>query len=207
MVKRYSLILPAIITGLLLLMMVSKSVCSRSRGEESLQGQPNVEATLYGIAIDERGQPLPGAEFEYVVREFVGGSGFSSVTADRESVRSSVKTDSHGRFEISIRGHSLKIISMTKGGFRPFFDLRSSSGASLNNIFFRFVSWGKIRYESSTSSPAVYVFVGDGVREIQMLPSRGGRDWTSVQGVIIENKPGWPRKPSIDGVRLKEPTD
>jgi hypothetical protein len=115
----------------------------------------------------------------------------------------SVKSDNNGAFRIDIVGHSLWLTKAEKPGFRHFYDLATGNSEAVDNTFYGINSWGDLCYKSDTDHQATFVFVKDGAKEVSALPCRGGYDsgngkhWT-------ENKPGWPKKPSLPDVVQKQ---
>lgn len=67
------------------------------------------------------------------------------------------------------------------------------------------IAWGHQLFRSDPENPAVYVFVKDGVREVAVLPCRGGSQ-NKRSGGWVANKPEWPTRPSLKDVVYKAPT-
>lgn len=169
-----------------------------------LAGQSNLQLTFYGRAVDENGNGIAGASFSFDIEAYPADWTFQ--TRGRDYVRSIVVTrsDEHGDFKIDINGCMIRVRSATATGYRELYELDSGTRRDdgWNSVFtrsIRLISWSDPQYRSDPERPAIFVFVSDGAQSASALPSQGGFR-SEGRDRWIANRPGWPRKPSLDDV-------
>jgi hypothetical protein len=178
--------------------------CSRP-STNSLKGQQNSHLTFYAIAVDQDGHPLQGATFEFDIERIPADWTFSTRGKPHEHVTMSAVSGSDGKFQPEIVGHILRLKRAERTGYRHFYEMDPGSGRKdADNSFVRLDAWGDPWYRSDPEHPAVYVFVKDGVKQISVLPTRGGSD-TGGGTRFVRNEPIWPRRPSLPDVAYVAP--
>jgi hypothetical protein len=171
--------------------------CDRDAGS-ALKGQQNTTLTFYGKIVDQDGRPLGGAQLEYRAEAYPKNWTFDTRGRDNEAWSVAVVSDDAGRFQLPIAGCKLIRMKAELKGYRHLCDEDTSTG-SIDNRFYHLISWSDLCYKTDVDHPAIYVFVKDGVKEVTVLPSRGG--WNSGNGTHWRpNVPAWPKKPSLPDV-------
>lgn len=173
--------------------------CDRTAG---LKGQSNSKLVFHGIALDQDGKPLPGAEFVVDVEAIPAGWTFETRGKPHDHLTVTFTSGPDGKFSPKITGHFLRFEGCKRAGYRHLYDLDQGRGKPGENMFYQLGAWSVLWYKSDPEHPAVFVFVKDGVHKISALPCKGG--WDSGGGKQWRlNKPGWPRKPSLNDVVYK----
>ena len=169
----------------------------------AVKGQTNATVTFYAKALDQEGNPLTGARFEYRLESYPKDWTFDTRGRPKDASNVTLSSGSDGRFERSITGCELILIKAECPGYRHLFDEDLHSDGVLNR-FITLISWSDLCYKTDPEHPAIYVFVKDGVSEVTALPSRGGYDSGNGTHWTL-NQPGWPHKPSLKDVVQKQP--
>jgi len=156
--------------------------------------------TFYGLAVDEKGIPLQGVKFEFVVDSIPKDWSFDTRGQPHTRKTHTVISGDDGRIQFDAYAH---IIFMNEAVLEGYRHLAARFGEE-SNLGIGVTSWSDLLYKSDPTNPAIYVFVKDGVKEVSALPSRGGfyaygKQWRP-------NKPAWPKKPSLPDVVYKPPT-
>lgn len=181
-----------------LLVAVSLAACDRST---ALKGQANSTLTFYGLAVDENGKPLDGADFNIEVEAIPPGWTFETRGKPHAFSTVTAKSGRDGRFQIEIKAHYLRFNRVERVGYRHLFDLDADDSRARDNMHYMLNAWGDLVYKSDPEHPAVFVFVKDGIHEVSALPCKGGYDSANGNGTKWRlNNPGWPRKPSLADV-------
>jgi hypothetical protein len=179
--------------------------CDRDPGG-GLKGQTNATMTFYGLAVDQDGSPLAGAQFEYRVEAYPKDWTFETRDRDNDVSTVSATTDARGRFQFTVTGCKLIRRKGDRAGYRHLFEEDVHTRAAQTS-FYRLIAWGDLWYKTDADHPAVYVFVKDGVKEVSALPCRGGWDSGGAKKFpATPNQPAWPKKPSLEDVSYKPPT-
>lgn len=180
-------------------LMTTGTISCEQSAPSGLNGQGNASMTFYGIAVDQHGEPLRGARFEFIVEAIPKDWTFE--TRGKPHVRATISavSDTDGRFRFDIVAHSLFLQSASLDGFRHL----SAELGEESNLGIGITSWSDLLYRSDPVNPTVYVFVKDGVKEVSVLPSRGGSRAFGKQW--IANKPVWPKRPSLHDVVYQPP--
>jgi hypothetical protein len=171
--------------------------------KSSLKGQSNTPLTFYGVAVDESGRPLEGAEFLIEVEAIPANWNFDNRGKPHDLSTVSATSGPDGRFQFDITGHILRFKRVERDGYRHFYDLDIGATNAVDNMAYRLNAWSDRWYRSDRENPAVYVFVREGVREVYALPARGGSNSANGKHWTL-NKPGWPEKPSLKDVVQKQ---
>jgi hypothetical protein len=191
-------------TPMLGLILLALHGCDRSP-DGALKGHGNTKFVFHGLVVDQDGIPLQGARFEFVVESFPDDWTFKSRGHKNTLKTVEVVSDLQGRFKIEETGCVIRRKKAERVGYRHFYDLDHDVIRSFSNYYFSIISWGDLCYRNDRDSPAVFVFVKDGIRQVTALPSRGGE--SSGNGTHWQkNEPGWPIEPSLEDVARKVPT-
>jgi hypothetical protein len=178
--------------------------CDRDSGSR-LQGQTNSTITFYGLAVDQDGSPLAGAQFEYRIEAYPKDWTFEKRDRDNDVSMVNATTDARGQFQFTVTGCKLIRRKADHHGYRHLFDEDVHTRAAQTS-FYRLIAWGDLWYKTDADHPAVYVFVKDGVKEVSALPCRGGWDSGGAKKFpATPNQPAWPKKPSLKDVLYKPP--
>jgi hypothetical protein len=104
----------------------------------------------------------------------------------------------------------MQIQSVTLAGYQWLYDLNNDQTVLRpqgNNTFFSFASDGEPwPYQSRRDSPAIFVLVKNGVKDVRAMPSRGGVDFDPGHQRMMVNHPIWPLKPSLPKVHYISPS-
>jgi hypothetical protein len=180
-------------------------ISSCGQGTDSgLKAQTNTNVTFYAKVVDQDGKPLENARFEYRLEAYPKDWTFDTRGRDNDIATIKAVSDVHGEFHFDAKGCELYRMKAQCKGYQHFFDLDVGDSHAIDNTGYRLIAWGDLWYKSDVNKPAVYVFVKEGAREIHLLPCRGGYNsggtsrWT-------ENKPGWPKNPSLKDVVFVQP--
>ncbi len=185
---------------LVLLMLVSQSCGPTS----DLKGQSNTAITFYGKCVDQDGNPLSGVTLTYRVEAYPKDWTFNMRGRPNDVSMISVTSAEDGSFLLKATGCTIRCTKADRSGYRHFCD-EDRSGSAANNYFYTFIAWSDLWYKSDPDHPAVYVFVKDGVTKVSALPCRGGFEFGGGNQ-WIENKPAWPKEPSLPDVRSQRRT-
>lgn len=172
---------------------------SQRSPESMLAGQSNLRTTFYGHAVDESGKALAGVHFEFVVEAYPADWTFATRGRDYERTSLSAHSDGNGDFQIDVTGCMLRLRSAEIEGYRELYELEGGTFADGNSVFTRtihLISWSEQQYKSDPDRPAVFVFAREGAAIATTLPSQGGSR-AYGRHRWIENRPAWPRKPSL----------
>jgi hypothetical protein len=193
--------------GRLLLVLTGLGIASCDRDPAGrLKGQTNTTITFYGLAVDQDGNPLAGAEFEYRVEAYPKDWTFETRGRDNDVSTVNATTDARGRFQFTVTGCKLVRRKAACEGYRHLAE-EDYHGGTAQTFFYRLIAWGDLWYKTDADHPAVYVFVKDGVNEVSALPCRGGWDSGGARKFpFTPNQPAWPKKPSLKDVVYKPPT-
>ena len=187
-----------------LLAITAVVACDRSSG---LKGQKNTTLEFYGLVVDQDGKPLADAQIQYQVDAYPKDWTFDTRGRPYDTSRVGVTSDARGRFQFAVTGCILRRLKAEKGGYRHFYEEDSGKYSDHTDVCtsgFRLIAWGDPNYKSDSDHPAVFVFVKVGVHEVSALPCKGGYDSANGNGTQWRlNKPGWPRKPSLNDVVQK----
>lgn len=191
-----SILLPT----MLLLAAVFLVACDRS---SDLKGQKNTTLTFYGLVVDQDGTPLPETQVQYQVEAYPKDWTFDTRGRPYDVSTVTATSDSQGRFSFRITGCHLRMLSVTRNGYRHLWE-QDTSDNHPSTYGYQLIAWSDLWYKSDPEHPAVYVFVKDGVHEVSALPCKGGY-WAHGKQWVL-NKPDWPKKPSLMDVVQKQPT-
>jgi hypothetical protein len=164
----------------------------------AMKGQVNATVRFYGLAVDQDGNPLPGVRVEYQVDAYPKDWTFETRGRPYDTSVVSVASGHDGRLEFEATGCILRMKKVEKVGYRHLWE---TNGAGVGG--YGLIAWEEATFKTSAANPAIFVLVKDGVREVSALPSPGGarrgdgKQW-------IDNKPQWPRWPSLKDVVFKE---
>mgnify|MGYP000844805021 CR=1 FL=1 len=164
----------------------------------------NRTITFEGVIVDEIGRPIPGASVEVFIRGIntkwaSDPQGVNARGWDRER---SLQSGQDGSFSLLIEGTHFSIMSIKAPGFQWLYEEYGSVQAG-SNASYQIAPAGS-HYISQQGSPAIFVMVRDGVKDVHVMPSRGGAE-VDDKGRITPNTPRWPRKPSLPDVVYKPP--
>ena len=171
--------------------------------ESKMRKQANATLTFFGVALDQAERPLSGVHVEVEVEAIPKDWTFATRGKPHNYSTLEAVTGSDGQFRFEVSAHILRFSNVSRDGYRHFFDRNAGGSQAIDNTFYRISDWGDVKYKTDANHPAVYVFVKDGAHDISVLPCRGG--FTSNGTSWIENKPGWPRQPSLEDVVYKPP--
>jgi hypothetical protein len=175
----------------------------------TMKGQTNAAVTFYGLAVDQNGGALQGVRVSYQVESFPEDWTFEKRGEPLSATTVSSTSDSRGRFEFAVNAHILRRTNVeAPPGYRHFFEKYEGTvaGETIRSTYgYLITSWGDRCFRADPANPAVFVFVKNEAREVSAPPCRGGYD--SGNGTNwSQNKPAWPKKPSLEDVAYKPPT-
>jgi hypothetical protein len=181
--------------------------------ELSLATRAGGDIDYYALAVDQDGTPLPGVTFECVI--FVPqGSSFDREPLSDLQIKKKVSTDASGRMEVHGHGEGFRVESANVAGHRWLYDKSGGVGEHWDagdNRGYQYWSWGKKVEVGDPDNPAIHVFVKDGVKIVSAKVSRGGsyvnNDLNNPYRIVHTPwKPGFPRRPSLEGLEFVEKT-
>ncbi len=118
--------------------------------EDTLQGQANLPITFYGLAVDQSGQPLPGASFEILVDAIPKDWTFAKRGEPHVQTRHYVVSGPDGRFQLDVVAHLLFVENARAENHRHLYYLRNEG-----NTGYQITAWGQQMYKSDPNRPAV----------------------------------------------------
>jgi len=171
-----------------------------------LRGQANGALTFYGRCVDQDGNPLAGVTVSYECESFPSNRSFERRGDPLLISTVSAMSRDDGTFQFTVEGHVLKRKSVSApAGYRHLFEEYEGTlnGVVIPSTFGYLITSSEDRcYKSDVEHPAIFVFVKEGEKLVSALPCRGGFD--SGNGTSwTQNKPAWPKKPSLRDVSLK----
>jgi hypothetical protein len=169
--------------------------CDRPSG---MKGQRNTTVEFYGMVVDQDGNPLPGATIDYQVEAYPKDWTFETRNRPYDLSKVSAVSDAQGRFVFSATGCMLRLLDARCPRYRHFMELDTSTN-SPSTYAYRLIAWSDLWFKSDPDHPAVYIFVKDGLREVSVLPCKGGYESGGGTKWML-NKPAWPKKPSLKDV-------
>jgi hypothetical protein len=174
----------------------------KPKAPSALKGSSNVSLTFYGKAVDQDGNALPGATFEFDVEAYSGNGSFTLSPSPNTHSSVHAVSDAQGLFEFPVTGCRLRTRNAACTGYRQLEEVDSAtySANGGNSVHTRGIQLSATdpHYQSSPNHPAVFVFVRDGVHSCAALPSQGG--YRSSGSHWVQNQPAWPFEPSLDDV-------
>jgi hypothetical protein len=178
------------------------------RAVAAMDRHANTDGVLWGLVVDQGGEPLAGAvvtaEMVGINEDWAGSPGGATNRERRRLVNE--RTDAHGRFQLQLHGLYLRITDITYPEHAWLYDLNISSEAGYPfgaGRLFEFADHGRAGpYIPVRDAPAVFVMVRNGNQNVHVMPSPGGmlRLSTTTAPDPVPLTPVWPRKPSVAGV-------
>jgi hypothetical protein len=178
------------------------AVACKRQSTSGLKGQANTTLTFYAKAVDQAGAPLANVRFQYRVEAYPDNWSFETRDRPNRVEMVDAVSDAAGNVRISVTGCELILLRAELNGYRH---LHETLGDD-SNMFFRLIAWSDLWYKTDADHPAIYVFVKDGVREVSVLPCKGGYDSANGTHWML-NKPNWPEHPSLSDVKPREAMD
>jgi hypothetical protein len=171
----------------------------------ALQGQSNVTLTFYGKAVDQDGRGLPGVSFSFSLEAFPKNWSFANHGVPFVVTKLDATSDANGLFQFEVTGHMLRQQQATIAGYRQLQELDAGTysadeGITVFTDSIPLNSWGQQLYKTAPEKPAIFVFVKEGVTSVSALPGCGGYSYYGYRQEWRENKPGWPKQPSLADV-------
>ena len=176
--------------------------CNRN-APAGLKGQSNMDMVFYGKAVDQDGQPLSGASFEFRVEAFPKDWTYETRARPSDVVTVQAVSDQNGLFQLKLTGHRLTRLKADRDGYRHYFEKDLQDGTPQTSGY-TLIAWGDPCFKSDSDHPAVFVFVKNGQHDVSSLPCRGGYMVVATTQLHL-NEPTRPKIPSLDDVTYKPP--